>query len=117
MLSEEVYKRVKCELANKPIHLSLLEHLWPLVKDFDFETDGSLEVKQPMHELLVFPSKLDRALGIRSPKSTGQAVPYSHRTIRRTVHMLGLWVDNKHKFFNGSFRILQEKPKKSKRKK
>ena len=115
MLSDSVYQRARRELANKPIHLSLLEYLWPLVKDFDFEANRFLKIKQPTHELLSLPSKTYKAAGIRGPMHTGKWAPYSHKTIRRTVHMLGLSVGNK--FSDGFFRIKKGKPKKSKRKK
>ena len=108
MLSKEDYWRARKELADKPIHLSLLEYLWPLIKDFDFEAGGKLELKQPEHELRVlapipkgkhrvfFPIE-DQLVG------TGKIVRYSHRAIRHTVNALGLSVGNK--FSDGLFRI------------
>lgn len=103
MLSEDVYKRAKKELAGKPICLSLLEYLWPLVKDVDFEVTKRLEIKQPVHEVLITPSKEYRAAGITGLMHTGKVVGYSNRTIRRTLSALGLTVGNK--FSDGFFRI------------
>jgi len=107
MLSDSVYQRAHRELANKPIHLSLLNYLWPLVKDFDFEANERLEVRQPVHELLVCPSKSYRAAGITGLMHTGEVVSYSNRTIRRTLSSLGLSAGNK--FSDGFFRIQKRK--------
>lgn len=103
MLSYEVYQRAMKELTGKPIHLSLLSYLWPLVKDFDFEANRVLEVKQPVHELLIEPSASYRAAGITGLMHTGKVVSYSNRTIRRTLSALGLMAGNK--FSDGFFRI------------
>lgn len=103
MLSDSVYQRAHRELANKPIHLSLLNYLWPLVKDFDFEANKVLEVMQPVHELLIVPSKSYRAAGITGLMHTGEVVGYSNRTIRRTLSALGLKAGNR--FSDGLFRI------------
>lgn len=112
MLSEATLKRARKILAGRPVRLSLLEYLWPLVKDFDFEAGGKLELKQPEHELRVlapipkgkhrvFVPMEDQLVG------TGKTVRYSHRAIRHTVNALGLSVGNK--FSDGLFRIKKNK--------
>lgn len=103
MLSYSVYERAIDELAGKPIHLALLRYLWPLVKDFDFETNEVLKVKQPVHEVLITPSREYRAAGITGLMHSGEMVGYSNHTIRRTLSALGLTAGNK--FSDGFFRI------------
>ena len=112
MLSETTLKRAKTILAGNPTRLSLLEYLWPFVKDFDFESGGRLELKQPEHELFVLapipkgkhrtPFSLENHL-----VGTGKTVRYSHRAIRCTIDALGLSVGNK--FSDGLFRIQKRK--------
>lgn len=121
MLSEDVYQRAMNELAGKPIHLSLLECLWPLVKNVNFEVVQSLKVSRPKHDLLNHAKDpKNRKLSScaeRQLVNTGISVPYSHRTIRRVLSALGLGLVSPRSFGKASLTICKKKRKKRKKRK
>lgn len=115
MLPEEVYKRAMNELADKPTHISLLEYLWPLVKDVNFEIVQSLKVSRPKHDLLNHAKESkNRKLSSctrRQLVNTGISVSYSHRTIRRVLSALGLGLVSTRSFGKDSLTICRKKRK------
>lgn len=105
MLSETALERARRVLVGRPVRLALLEELWPLVKDFDFESGKILELQQPTHKLLEvapIPKEGPRPTEIELT-DTGKTVRYSHRAIRHTVGALGLSTGSK--FSDGFLRI------------
>lgn len=71
MLPDSVYEKACSVLAGRSTCCSLLEHLWPLVKDHDF-FKGDLVISKPVRV------------------SQGSSIYYSHSIIRETLMALGL---------------------------
>ena len=119
MLPEEIYWQARRDLAGKTVHLLLLEYLWPLVKDVDFEIVHSLEVVRPNHDLLIHAKNPKNhkltSCNQRQLVNKGISVPYSHHTIRRTLSALGLGLPSKRSFRKTSFLICKKKKGKKKR--
>jgi len=116
MLSKEIYWQARRDLAGKTVHLLLLEYLWPLVKDVDFETVQSLKVMRPNHDLLIHAKNPNShkltSCEQRKLVNTGVSVPYSHHTIRRTLSALGLGLPSKYSFSKTSFSVCKKKKRK-----
>ena len=71
MLPDSVYKKAYSALEGRSTCCSLLEHLWPLVKDHDF-SKGDLVIPRPTRV------------------SQDSTIYYSHSIIRKTLMALGL---------------------------